>query len=51
MPLDFTVLSHKQAIGLRRNFMKRIQSIYDYSVMGHVKFHEGDIRLREVIAL
>ena len=31
--------------------MKLIPSIYDHSVMMHVKFHEDVIRCREVIAL
>ena len=28
-----------QAVVLRRNFMKLIQSIYGHSMMGRVKFH------------
>ena len=48
MSLSFSVLSHKLA---SNNFMKHILSIYDRSVMGHVKFHEDVNDFREDIAL
>ena len=48
MSLGFSVLSHKLA---SNDFMKHILSIYDCSVMGHVKFHEDVIGFREDIAL
>ena len=42
---------NQQDIVLRRKFMKLILSIYDYSVMMLVKFHEDATRFREIIAL
>ena len=50
MSMYFSVLSDKLASN-RRNFMERILSRYDHSVMAHVKFQEDVIGCREVIAL
>ena len=46
----FSVRSHELASN-RRNFMKLTLSIYDHSVMMHVKFHEDVIWCRGVIIL
>ena len=46
----FPVLSHSYVTD-RWNFMKLILNIYYHDVVMHVKFHEGVISYRGVIAL
>ena len=48
--MTFSDLSHSNVTN-GWSFMKLILSMYDYSVMIHVKFYDDVIRFREVIAL